>query len=152
MVEDMTLPIEAAAPSDLEDVRRLLEHVDLPTNGLEDHFPHGYVVGHIENDIVAAAGLERHGDYGLLRSVAVADALRGRGLGRAVVANRLDAARLAGLRGVYLLTTTAKDYFAELGFVDTPRATVPPEIAGSVEFREACPASADCLALTFDRT
>ena len=43
---------------------------------------------------------------------------------------------------VYLLTETAGDFFPRFGFRPTTRAAVPSAVQQSVEFREACPASA----------
>ena len=43
---------------------------------------------------------------------------------------------------MYLLTTTAERYFARFGFVQIARDDVPGAVQQSVEFREACPASA----------
>jgi N-acetylglutamate synthase-like GNAT family acetyltransferase len=84
---------------------------------------------------------------GLLRSVAVACALRRSGAGRALVADRLADARERGLDTVYLLTTTAADYFRGLGFAPTLREEVPAVLAASPELSGACPASATCMVL-----
>ena len=54
----------------------------------------------------------------------------------------LESARAAGLRRLYLLTTTAEDYFPRHGFRPVPRESASPEVRSSVEFRDACPASA----------
>ena len=97
--------------------------------------------------IVGCAGLETYGDVGLLRSIAVSARRQSQGIGRALVANRLDAAKAQKLDAVYLLTTTASDYFLRLGFVAADRARVPARLASSPEFAGACPASASCLAL-----
>ncbi|WP_437717056.1 hypothetical protein WMF45_11955 [Sorangium sp. So ce448] len=60
------------------------------------------------------------------------------------VANRIDAAPAKALEAVYLLTTTAADYFRGLGFASASREAVPAELAASPEFAGACPASATC--------
>jgi amino-acid N-acetyltransferase len=55
------------------------------------------------------------------------------------------------MKALYLLTTTAERYFPSFGFVKTTRESVPDEIKTSVEFREACPASATVMALELAR-
>jgi N-acetylglutamate synthase-like GNAT family acetyltransferase len=135
----------AARPDELEAVLALLRLVELPTGGVSDVFPAGYVVARSAQRVVAAAGLEVHGPVGLLRSVAVLPPERGSGLGRRLVEDRLRAAREQRLRAVYLLTTTASDYFRGLGFVEASRAEAPAPLLKSTEFTTLCPASAACL-------
>ena len=64
------------------------------------------------------------------------------GLGRALVRRLVCEAEVRGLRALFLLTMTAEHYFPRLGFSRVERDAVPPEIAATLEFRSACPASA----------
>jgi amino-acid N-acetyltransferase len=105
------------------------------------------VAGSASDAIIAVAGLEVHGQYGLLRSVAVAEAHRGKGWGALLVTDRLRAAGDLRLRSVHLLTTTAADYFEQLGFQRIPRQNTPPELQQASEFASICPASAVCLVM-----
>jgi amino-acid N-acetyltransferase len=139
--------IQAASPSILSDVERLLETASLPIGGLRDQFPAGYVVANDAGTIVGCAGLETHARAALLRSVAVSAQYRNAGIGRALVGDRIAAAKAARLDAVYLLTTTAAEYFSRMGFVPTDRARVPVAIAASAEFAGICPSSAACLVL-----
>jgi amino-acid N-acetyltransferase len=136
---------EAALARDLPGVVALLENAGLPTAGVADHFPAGYAVMRAGAEVVAVAGLESYGRVGLLRSVAVAQAWRGRGLADLLVHNRVQAARAAGLSAMYLLTTTAKEYFERRQFREALRAQVPAELGVSLELTSICPASAACL-------
>jgi amino-acid N-acetyltransferase len=52
-----------------------------------------------------------------------------------------------GLRALYLLTMTAEHYFPRFGFAPVERGAVPAEIATTLEFRSACPASAIAMAM-----
>lgn len=140
--------IDRARADELDAVLALLGGAKLPTAGVTDFFPGGYAVARSGADVVAVAGLEIHGDVGLLRSVAVLPALRGAGLARRLVEHRLRAARERNLRAVYLLTTTASDYFRSLGFEDRARSEAPEPLRQSSEFRTVCPDSAACLAKT----
>jgi amino-acid N-acetyltransferase len=138
--------IDRARADELEAVLALLGGAELPTAGVADFFPGGYAVARSGSSVVAVAGLEIHGDFGLLRSVAVLPAVRGAGLARRLVEHRLHAAREQNLRAVYLLTTTASDYFRRLGFEDRARSEAPERLRQSSEFRTVCPESAACLA------
>jgi amino-acid N-acetyltransferase len=51
-----------------------------------------------------------------------------------------------GIRGLYLLTTTAERYFPSFGFREVPRDQVPDDVRETAEFRSACPASATVMA------
>ncbi len=134
--------LRPARSSDLPVVERLLAHLSLPVDGLSDQFPAAYVVAERDGAVLGLAGLERHGDDGLLRSVAVEPSLQRTGLGSVLVDERLAEARKLGLQSVSLLTTTARGYFLAKGFVAAPRERVSAALASSVEFREACPSSA----------
>jgi amino-acid N-acetyltransferase len=92
--------------------------------------------------VVGTVGLEPYGGCALLRSAVVDREDRGSGIGEALVRRILDHARDQGIAEVFLLTTTAERYFPRFGFAPIARDDVPGEIRRSVEFREACPASA----------
>lgn len=136
---------ESARTDDLRDVLELLQACELPADGVRDQFPDAYAVMRVDGKLMAVAGVESYGEAGLLRSVAVHSSARGQGLGRRLVEDRLRAASAKGLRHVYLLTTTAADYFREMGFADCARGSAPVELQRSPEFAGACPCSAVCL-------
>lgn len=137
--------IGLATADDLSSVQGLLDAAELPLAGLTQQFPAAYVVARREGEIIGVAGLERYGEVGLLRSLAVAPAHRSAGTGRLLVAEMLASARASRLRAVYLLTTTARDYFTKFGFAPASRADVPAALGASEEFARACPESATCL-------
>jgi N-acetylglutamate synthase-like GNAT family acetyltransferase len=88
------------------------------------------------------AGLELLGRCGLLRSLVVAPGAREGGLGRRLVAHVERRALGAGLAELWLLTTTAADYFARLGYERMARDAAPAVVARSGQFASLCPASA----------
>ena len=133
--------LRRAEHADHEAVANLLRGMELPTAGVADWLDRFWVAEH-ERRIVGVAGMERYGDGGLLRSVAVAEAWRSSGIGRALVDRVLEEGRAAGVREVYLLTTTAEHYFPRLGFACVDREVVPAAVRASAEFTGACPASA----------
>jgi amino-acid N-acetyltransferase len=133
--------LRTAKRDDLSEVLSLLSRAQLPTAGVADAFPH-FIVAESEGNIVGVVGLELYGGSALLRSAAVAETWRGSGVGRVLVERALDLARERGIDDVYLLTTTAEEYFPKFGFACISRDVVAEEVRSSVEFRTACPASA----------
>ena len=143
--EDHELVVQAAGDEDLEGVRRLLETCALPDAGVGDQWPVAYVVVKEHQHVVASAGLESYGGDGLLRSLAVAAHLRGIGLGARLLHDRLNTAKQLGMSRVFLLTTTAADFFLNHGFVPAERGSANSALRSSPEFTTACPATATCL-------
>ncbi len=129
--------IERATADDLPSVEALLEAAGLPLDGLAAAFGSG-VVAREQGAVVGCAAIERHGSAALVRSVAVAPAARGQGLGAALVAAVEALARDGGAREAYLLTQTAEGWFPRFGYVPIARAEAEPAIGQSVEFRVAC--------------
>jgi N-acetylglutamate synthase-like GNAT family acetyltransferase len=143
------ISIRVATPNDWDGVAALLSASSLPLDGAREHLGEFVVAEHPGLGIAGCAAVERYGDAGLLRSVAVAPAERGQGTGEALVQRCLADARAAGLGTVVLLTTTADRYFPRFGFEVVDRASVPESVRDSAEFRGACPASATVMSLVF---
>jgi homocysteine S-methyltransferase len=141
--------IQPATKEDMPGIRRLLEGSRLPIADLDGSVP-DFLVARDGAALVGVGGLEAHGDAGLLRSVVVADRLRGTGLGRVLVDSVESAARNQGLRELVLLTETARDFFARLGYAEIARDQAPAAIRGSAEFRSLCPQSATCMSKRLD--
>lgn len=140
--------LRPARSADLAAARRLLGACDLGLEGLENQFPDGYAVVDSAGELVGAAGLEVYGEAGLLRSVAVAPEFRGTGLGALLVRDRLEFAAKRRLPAIYLLTTTAADFFERMGFWRVERDSVPQAIKNSEQYSGACPASATVMCFT----
>lgn len=141
--------LRSATTRDLAEIERLLLASGLPTAGIADSFCTFVVAESVDDQrLVGVAGLEEcGGEYALLRSTAVDPEWRGTGLGRRLVEHVIAEAESRGTKALYLLTTTAERYFPSFGFVKTKREVVPDEVKQSVEFREACPASATVMEL-----
>jgi glycerol 3-phosphatase-2 len=95
----------------------------------------------------ATACVEDFGATGLLRSVAVADEIRGHGLGLLVVAAALRAARGRGIHHVALFTETAERFFERLGFRSVDRTELPASIQESAQAAGECAESATAMTL-----
>jgi len=106
------------------------------------------VVAARDSTLLGCAGVEQHGEVGLLRSVAVVEGLGGHGVGTVLVRAALERARALGLHELYLLTTTAAGYFPRFGFETVGRDALPSALSASEELQGACPASAVAMRLT----
>jgi amino-acid N-acetyltransferase len=148
--------VRRATPADRDAVERLLAEAGLPTDGVAEllaRAPGDFVVAEAAAGggapalagVAGVAGLEVCRDNALLRSVAVRPGWRGHGVARALVQRLVDDADARGLP-LYLLTTTAEDYFPRFGFAPVERAHVPADVAATREFSGACPASAVAMA------
>lgn len=135
------MTIRPATSRDFGPLVGLLEAAGLPTAGLPPALD-GFHVAERQGQVVGAVGIEPYAGSALLRSAVVDPAVRGWGIGEALVRRVLEHARERGIADVFLLTTTAERYFPRFGFEPVARHEVPGEVRQSVEFREACPASA----------
>jgi amino-acid N-acetyltransferase len=122
----------------------LLAASHLPTAGVPPTLA-DFLVAELDGRVVGAIGLERYGNAGLLRSAVVEPSAQGTGLGQRLVRELLAHATARGVREIYLLTTTAEHFFPRFGFERIDRREVPAVVQASVEFREACPASATVM-------
>lgn len=140
--------LRAASTADLPAIENLLVASALPTAGVADALD-GFLVAEDarSKQIVGVVGIEVCCEFALLRSTAVDPAWRGTGLGKRLVERAIAEAESRGMKAMYLLTTTAERYFPSFGFVKTTRDAVPDDVKQSVEFREACPATATVMAL-----
>lgn len=140
--------VRQATPDDLADVENALRTADLPLDGLHDQFGEGFAIAVAGGRLIGVEGIEVHGDDGLLRSAAVLPAWRAKGVGDALTRDRIAWARQRGLRSLYLLTTTAGDYFPRFGFAHVSRDAAPAAVRRSREFADACPDSALFMSLS----
>lgn len=139
------MQIRNAVPADLEAVQQLLSASDLPIKGVAENFSN-FLIAEDREGIAGAIGLERFGSVALLRSAVIAPQHRGSGIGRRLVEELLSRAAEAGIDDVYLLTTTAEEYFPRFGFKRSTRSDVPDPLKQSAEFQGACPETATVMA------
>lgn len=139
-------PIPATDPEFV----RLLESADLPVDDLGGEHQAFWAGRNGTGELVIVAGLERCGNDGLLRSVAVRGDMRGQGLGGVIVAFVLERAFSNGVGVIFLLTATdaATAFFSAHGFTPVDRSSVPEQVAASAQFSEICPDSATAMSLS----
>lgn len=135
------LTLSAARPDDLEDIQDLLSLYNLPAQDVGPHLGN-FIVARAGAGLAGVVGLEAYGRVGLLRSLAVSPERRGRGLGQELYARLLAQAGEQGIEEIYLLTTTAEEFFSRRGHRLIDRAQAPAEIQATAEFQGLCPVSA----------
>jgi amino-acid N-acetyltransferase len=136
--------IRAATDQDNALIRALLNANSLPTTDLQAARPR-FVVACMDEQVIGTGALQPCGSAALLRSIAVQPHLRGAGVGRSIVRELENIARANEIKQLILLTQTARSFFEAQGYVAIDRASAPPAVQESEEFRSLCPASALCM-------
>lgn len=139
----MSLSPVPAPPLTLAAVDALLTASGLPPTD-PGSAPADYRIVTEAGGLVGCVGVETWGRWGLLRSLAVAPAARGTGVGGRLADAAEALARDRGLDALYLLTTTADAFFQARGYRPADRQAVPEAVRQSSEFRDVCPATARC--------
>lgn len=96
-------------------MKKLLAGYHLPRADLGRYID-AFLVAEDEQGLAGCAGLELYGTSAILRSVAVAERLRGTGLGRRLTEEAIGLARQRGVQRLYLFTMTAERFFERFGF------------------------------------
>jgi len=138
------IPLPARS-GDLAAIKTLLAGCDLPHQDLNTAHLADFLVLREADALIGVVGLQRFDGDGLLRSLAVGEKQRGHGAGEALVAGLESRARQDGVKALYLLTMTAKDFFARRGYEVIARDAAPAGLQRSAEFVQLCPVSAVCM-------
>ena len=136
-----TTSLQITAQPRLAVASALLASANLPTEDLtEEHCEHFFFLGPSDAPL-GLVGIELLGDVALLRSLVVSPNARQSGAGSALVRHAENYARDRGVRGLYLLTTTAEAFFARRGYSRASRDVAPATIRSTKEFAGICPSS-----------
>lgn len=141
--------LRPASTADRAYIEDLLAANDLPVADVPDLIGE-FTVFEVDGDPIGTAALLQYQGGALLRSVVIEADLRGRGYGRTCCRRLVDDAAEDGFERVYLLTTTAPEFFASLGFEVVDREAVPDTIKETRLFAELCPTSATVMAYQID--
>jgi amino-acid N-acetyltransferase len=109
------IQLRSATKKDLALVSTLLQENQLPDRDIYENSVHLFIASIASKDI-GIGGLELYDNICLLRSLVVRNAFRGKGYGKELTCQLLDRARDKGIKEVYLLTTTAAEFFSKIGF------------------------------------
>jgi amino-acid N-acetyltransferase len=137
----MATQIRPATAADYNKLAALLQTEQLPVVDIDTSLPHFFVATN-GDDVIAGIGMEHYDKAALLRSMVTAPAWRGRGLASALVDTLFEYAGKAGVRSIYIVTTTAEEYFLQKGFKRIDRSGVDQLVLQSAEFNGLCPSSA----------
>ncbi|NTW48650.1 MAG: GNAT family N-acetyltransferase [Chlorobiales bacterium] len=137
--------IVQASEKDWEKILSLLISCDLPVSDLNQKSASQFLIATDRSELVGCVGYERCGDYALLRSLAVRQDYRRRGIAQKLTSEMECLCKSNGLNHVFILTTTAYDFATNQGFRVVERAHVPDEIRQTRQFSELCPCSAICM-------
>lgn len=143
-IQGSTISYATAREEDVEAIVALLKTNNLPVSDLGTG-QRMFLVALSDGKTVGCVAVEMYENAGLLRSLAVNNDFRGKGIGQKLVAEAEAWSRNNGLKSLYLLTTTAAGFFPKVGWKNTERASAPENIAASSEFASVCPSSAICM-------
>lgn len=137
----MAIQIQAAYPDQLTALAQLLTQNHLSADDLPDGLPNFWLA--LDGDrLIGSVGIEAYGYLGLLRSVCVDDNYRHQGIAQLLCDLSFQEAHRQGIQDLYLLTTTADQYFNRLGFARVERTSIPDIIQKTRQFSDLCPSSA----------
>jgi N-acetylglutamate synthase-like GNAT family acetyltransferase len=132
---EQVITIEKASPECLGEILEILSQVNLPHDGVKEHFGGFLVARNGGGRILGCAGLERYEEIGLLRSAAVLSEYQGQWIGNKLIRELLKRAASEGVAEIVLLTTTAKEYFRDkFGFKEAKRSPYDECLAASPEW------------------
>lgn len=126
-------------------VLALLKNSGLPYQDIDTRPSIEFLVAAPGQSLLGAVGLEQYDDTGLLRSLVVRPESRWMGLGMQLADAMEERAGKAGVTALYLLTTTAADFFARRGYQVIQRSDAPSVLQSTSEFSSLCPAQAVCM-------
>ena len=135
-----------AQEADWPVVAGLLAGTGLQLVGAREHLKH-FLVALDEYGLVGCAGMEHYADTGLLRSVAVAESERGKGIGQNLVERLLLQAQQENIKTVIVLARSAEDFFRKFDFAEVRFDRLPPSIRDSVEFKFSEPEATTAMLL-----
>jgi amino-acid N-acetyltransferase len=136
--EGATSSIGPASGGDLDAIKRLLVGSLLPSRDV-GRAHQRFIVAAENGRLIGCAGLQLAGQDGLVRSMAVHWTRRNAGLGSRLHQRLLFEAVLTGVRTLYVVTSTAEDFFAGHGFRKVAATAVPPALQASEEFTAFVP-------------
>jgi len=139
-----SIEINNLQEKDFPKILVLLKECDLPVSDI-NFDKQEFLVAEINSEIVGSIALEKYGKNGILRSFAVRKAYRNQKIGEKLYNKTIALSKSSGIEQLYLLTTTAEQYFKKVGWKVIDRTKVPEEISSSTEFASVCPSISICM-------
>ena len=138
----MMLRAEPARPHDLRGALELLGRAELTEQDVGEGWGHYFVVREDDGRVIGVAGLELHGEDGLLRSVAVDEDYRGQGLAAALIEAVLERASAWACARCTCSRPRRATTSRAAASSDCARDAAPSAIRESWEFKSGCPSTA----------
>lgn len=135
-----------AEKKDFEKITNLLKINKLPYSDIQK-IDIEFIVAKKDNEIIGCIGLEKFETEGMLRSFAVDDEFKNKGIGTEMYNRILSYSHQNNIKNMHLLTNTAKEYFLKAGFLVVDRDNAPEAIKGTSEFSGLCPVSSTYMVL-----
>lgn len=139
------MKVEFARSSDEPQVKQLLAECELPYEDLTPSHLQHFLVLRDGTQVAGVIGLELLTKFALLRSLAVQAQFRRQGIASLLTKQAEEYARSCEVEAIYMLTTTAEDFFAKRGYYRVNRDTVPAVVQETAEFRSLCSSAAVCM-------
>lgn len=137
----MNIEFKKTSPERVSEVLELLTLANLPTLDIGENVELFSL--ETNEEIIGTGGLEIIGQMALLRSVSVVKSQKNSGYGYFIIQNLEEYAKAQKIKELYLLTTTAKEFFEKkCNYEVVERVNVPIEIQNSQQFASVCPSSA----------
>jgi amino-acid N-acetyltransferase len=133
-----------ANSTDKNQIRRLLSECGLPTLYIHRHL-RSFTVAKAGKKIIGVIGVEVYGRVGLLRSLCVDLAYRGKGIARMLNAKILAYAHMRKIDSLYLFTWDAEKFASRLGFHKIDKKRIPKSIRSTWQFRRLSPYAVICM-------
>ena len=133
--------MEFVAVSPDAEMLELLQHCDLPVSDIDSSDSLFFYGCRGNGKITGVVGLEVYGTVALIRSLAVCSSVRRLGIGRLLVQFAEEMANKKGVESLFLLTTTASDFFEQLGYKHHQRDSAPESVKTTAQFSGLCPAA-----------
>lgn len=140
-----SINLKRANDKDLSLINDILKKNDLVYEDIKDNTNIKLFSAYDDNLFIGIIGLEQFRNVGFLRSFVVLDEYRDKGYGKKIYNSLFNYAKSKGVKEIYLLTTTAENFFKKLGFKTLERKDVPQIIKNTAEFSHFCPDTAICM-------
>jgi len=136
--------IVRANKENIPKLKEFLKSLDLVFEDIEEHIENFLIIKK-NSSIIGCSAVENYEKVGLLRSVGVDPNYQGQGLGKLITNHSIGFAKDLGIKELYLLTDTAKDFFKKFGFEVVSRETVDNQIKQTYEYRKGCPETSNIM-------
>ena len=141
----LPLTFSGVRPGDETEVRMLIESGGLHTEDLDPSRMQDFLLARKGGRICAVAGLEIAGECALLRSLTVAEAQRGQGVGGRLLAAVERYARMRKVEYLYLLGAQGEEYFTKRGFAAVDCTAVPQALRSTPAYQALSQGATVCM-------